>query len=234
MQQIIVLEDDADLRDEISETLSEEFSVLGHGDILSFWKDFEANSVALVIVDLSLPDGRGSDVIHAIRAASRSVGILVLSGEKSEFERVICLELGADDFLVKPSSPRELLARVRAIMRRVNSSDADAERSQIAEFSNYSVNLEAMEIRDANDAPLPLTTSEFELLRVLVRHPREVMSRDQIVGHLRGDGWVGYDRSIDSLVYRLRKKLDANSNEKLLKTVYGSGYVFTPEVTFRQ
>ena len=107
------------LRDEISETLNEEFNVLGHGDISSFWNDFETNSVALVIVDLSLPDGRGSDVIRAIRSASRSVGILVLSGEKSEFERVVCLELGADDFLVKPSSPRELLARVHAIMRRV-------------------------------------------------------------------------------------------------------------------
>lgn len=234
MQQIIVLEDDADLRDEISETLNEEFNVLGHGDISSFWNDFETNSVALVIVDLSLPDGRGSDVIRAIRSASRSVGILVLSGEKSEFERVVCLELGADDFLVKPSSPRELLARVHAIMRRVNSSEADAQHNQIAEFCNYSVNLDSMEIRDANNAPLPLTTSEFELLRVLVRHPREVMSRDQIVAHLRGDGWVGYDRSIDSLVYRLRKKLDPSSNEKLLKTVYGSGYVFTPEVTYRQ
>lgn len=233
MQKISVLEDDADLRMEVGEALEDEFDVTGYGEISSFWGAFEEAEPALAIVDLGLPDGRGSDVIRAIREASRTVGILVLSGDKTEFERVVCLELGADDFLVKPSSTRELLARVHAIMRRVNSSKADAHRKQVAEFGNYSVNLEAMEIRGANNEPLPLTTSEFELLRVLVRHPREVMSRDQIVCHLRGEGWVGYDRSIDSLVYRLRKKLDAHSDEKLLKTVYGSGYVFTPEVTFR-
>lgn len=235
MQHIIVLEDDPDLRSEISEALEDEFHVMSCGDIASFWRAFGDAAPALVVVDLGLPDGRGSDVIRNIRENSRAVGILVLSGDQTEFERVVCLELGADDFLVKPSSPRELIARVRAIMRRVNSNEADVRGQQVVEFCDFSVNLVAMEIRDANDVPLPLTTSEFELLRVLVHHPQEVMSRGQLVGHLRGEGWVGYDRSIDSLVYRLRKKLDANANsDQLLKTVHGSGYVFTPDVTFRQ
>ena len=235
MQKVIVLEDDPDLRSEISEALEDEFHVTGSGDIATFWRNFSKAMPALVVVDLGLPDGRGSDVIRKIRETSRAVGILVLSGDQTEFERVVCLELGADDFLVKPSSPRELNARVRAIMRRVNSNEVDVREQHVAEFCNYSVNLDAMEIRDANDVPLPLTTSEFELLRILVKHPKEVMSRGQLVGHLRGEGWVGFDRSIDSLVYRLRKKLDANSNaDQLLKTVHGSGYIFTPEVTFRQ
>lgn len=235
MQQIVVLEDDPDLRSEISEVLEEEFHVTGCGDISSFWHTFKKVKPVLVVVDLGLPDGRGSDVIRNLRELSRAVGILVLSGDQTEFERVVCLELGSDDYLVKPCSPRELIARVHAIMRRVNSQEAEIREQKVAEFCDYSVNFDVMEIRDSNDVPLPLTTSEFGLLRVLVQHPKTVMSRGQLVGHLRGEGWVGYDRSIDSLVYRLRKKLDASSNaDQLLKTVHGSGYIFTPEVTFRQ
>lgn len=235
MQHIIVLEDDPDLRSEIIETLEDEFRLTGCGDIASLWHTFKREKPALVVVDLGLPDGRGSDVIRNLREISRVVGILVLSGDQSEFERVVCLELGADDYLTKPCSPRELIARVHAIIRRVNSSEAELSAQSIVEFCDYSVNLDAMEVRDAYNAPLALTTSEFGLLRVLVQHPKEVMSRGQLVGHLRGEGWVGYDRSIDGLVYRLRKKLDANSNaDQLLKTVHGSGYVFTPDVTFRQ
>ena len=235
VQKIVILEDNSDLRIEISETLEDEFLVSGCENITSFWCTYRDLSPELVIVDLGLPDGRGSDVIRRIREISRTVGILVLSGDQTEFERVVCLELGADDFLVKPCSPRELLARVHAIMRRVNSCNGVAVAQHVAEFHDYSVNLDAMEVCDRHGTPMPLTTAEFELLRVLVRHPKRILSRGQLVEHLRGEGWVGYERSIDSLVYRLRKKLNTDSKcGQLLKTVHGRGYIFTPDVIFRQ
>lgn len=234
MQNILVLEDDADLRMEICEALEDEgFAVHGFGTIKSFQMQLQRHMPDLVLMDLGLPDGRGADVIRELRAKS-DVGVLVISGRQDEADRIIALEYGADDFVVKPCSPREILARSHAILRRTHRfvQPADNGAPRHIAFDGYLLDMHAMELRDPAGAPISLTTSEFELLNVFVERPRRVLSRQQLTDLLRGEDWSGYDRAIDGLVSRLRKKIPGQGGEtQPLKTVHGSGYIFTPSVS---
>lgn len=229
---VIVLEDDADFRAEIVETLEDSFEVAGCGTINAFWQIFRQETPELVMLDLGLPDGRGSDLIRALRDLSSSLGILVLSGQKDEVDRVIALEFGADDFLVKPCGARELIARANAILRRVQpASDLPDDGPRRADFAGFSLDLLAMRLTRSDGSSIPLTTAEFELLKVFVDNTQKVLSRERLLTLLRGDDWAGYDRAIDGLVYRLRKKLKTEGKaQQILKTMHGSGYIFTADV----
>ena len=235
MRKLLVLEDDADLRSEIAESLEDSgFSVRQCGTVGQFWTEYRRFEPDLALLDLKLPDGRGIDVIRELRAKS-NLGILVLSGERDEADRVIALEFGADDFVVKPCGPRELLARANAILRR-SASDAIAPTQghafQTAEFGGFTLDFAAMELRNPDGDLLPLTTTEFELLRLFIERPQRVMSRNQLLDLLHGEHWAGYDRTIDGLVSRLRRKLTSEHSElTFLKTVHGAGYVFTHTVS---
>ncbi|MEM7212597.1 MAG: response regulator transcription factor [Pseudomonadota bacterium] len=209
MQRVLVLEDDAELRLEICEALEVEgFAVHGFGTVQSFMTQFARSEPDLVLMDLGLPDGRGSDVIRKLREKS-SVGILVLSGRREEADRIIALEYGADDFVVKPCSPREILARISAILRRTSPdpSTTASQGPQRISFDGYLLNLAAMELHGPKGEVIPLTTAEFQLLNVFVQRPQRVLSRQQLTDLLHGDGWSGYDRAIDGLVSRLRRKI---------------------------
>lgn len=237
MQRILVLEDDAELRLEICETLEDEgFSVNGFGTVKSFMMQFARMEPDLVMMDLGLPDGKGSQVIRDLREIS-SVGILVLSGRREEADRIIALEYGADDFVVKPCSPREILARISAILRRTRpeiASSASCERKEV-QFDGYSLNLAAMELRSPDGTIIGLTTAEFQLLNLFVQRPQRVLSRQQLTDLLHGDGWSGYDRAIDGLVSRLRKKIPGRCNDtQPLKTVHGMGYMLAAHVSLRK
>ncbi len=235
MLNVLVLEDDTDLRVEICDALDEEgLSVHGFGTIQSFLIQFSRSEPDIVLLDLGLPDGKGSDLIRELRAKS-DVGILVLSGRRGEADRIIALEYGADDFVVKPCSPRELLARISAISRRKRPKQATVEMMlgpQQLEFEGFSLNLTSMILRNSEGTEIPLTTAEFELLSLFAQHPQRVLTRQQITEQLRGENWSGYDRAIDGLISRLRKKIfDPLSDTKPLKTIHGTGYIFSAHVT---
>lgn len=233
MQSILVLEDDITLRSEICEALEDEgFAVQGCGTIKSFWVQFTRSAPDVVLLDLGLPDGRGSTLIQELRAKS-SVGILVLSGRRDEADRIIALEYGADDFVVKPCSPREIMARINAILRRTQgalSAPATGGPERIV-FDGYRLNRPAMELRSPQGEVISLTTAEFELLDVFIQRPQRVLTRRQLTDLLRGADWEGYDRAIDGLVSRLRKKIPGQgATSQPLKTIHGTGYIFTAEV----
>lgn len=236
MLSVIVLEDDPELRVEICEALIEDgFSVSNFGTIQSFKMQFARSEPDIVLLDLGLPDGKGSDLIRDLRARS-DVGILVLSGRQDEADRIIALEYGADDFVVKPCSPRELIARISAIARRKKPKPIDEIRhgAQQLEFDGYSLNLASMVLHNSEGMEIPLTTAEFELLNLFLHRPQRVLTRQQITEILRGENWSGYDRAIDGLISRLRKKIsDPQSDKKPLKTIHGTGYMFSANVTER-
>lgn len=234
LQKLIVLEDDTALRSEIVEAFEDDgFSICAGGTVSWFWTEYARFDPDLIVLDLNLPDGRGGEIIRKVRAKS-DVGILVLSGKKDEADRVIALEFGADDFVVKPCGPRELTARVNAILRRSTSSPpaVDDQAGQIVEFGGFTLDLMAMELKDPDGEDLRLTTTEFSLLRLFIERPQRVLSRNQLLDLLRGEDWAGYDRTIDGLVSRLRRKLSPKDCEvQFLKTVHGAGYVFTQPVS---
>ncbi|MEM1161094.1 MAG: response regulator transcription factor [Pseudomonadota bacterium] len=232
MSKVLILEDDADLRAELHEALEDEaFEVRTAGTIAEFWQTFQVMLPAVAILDMNLPDGRGRDVVRQLRSQSQ-VGILVLSGQRDEADRVIALELGADDFVTKPCGPRELAARLNAILRRTEQAAPSPSKRRCASFAGHRLDLMSMELRAPGGEVLPLTTAEFQLLQVFVERPQRVLSRDQLLDLMRGQDWAGYDRTVDGLVSRLRKKIRQEaSSAPVLKTVHGSGYMFTPSVT---
>lgn len=234
IHRVLGLEDDADFRVEIVDTLEASFEVSSCNTIATFWPQFRRVKPEVVLLDLGLPDGRGSDVIRDLRGIDGTLGILALSGKLDEADCVIALEFGADDFVMKPCGERELIARINAVLRRVCPAETTNAQSRLASFSSFTLNLLSMQLCNKDRETIPLTTAEFALLEVLVENAQVVLSRDQLLNLLRGDDWSGYDRSIDGLVYRLRKKLrDDTLSQSILKTVHGSGYIFTPDVRFQ-
>ena len=180
----------------------------------------------LVVLDLNLPKMDGLDVCRALRRES-DVPIIMLTARIEETDRLIGLELGADDYITKPFSPRELVARVRALLRRVQ---GGVHQPGIINAGDIQIDVNGHQVRRAG-APLHLTRIEFELLVVLAQHPGQTFSRAQLLDRLHGYAYDGYDRSIDAHIKNLRRKLENNPSEPdFVQTVYGIGYKFTDEV----
>ena len=187
----------------------------------------------LVILDLMLPGEDGFSLARELRAQS-SVGIVMLTGKTDTVDKIVGLEMGADDYVTKPFDERELLARVRSVLRRVNDDTreqpADA---NIARFDGWSLDLNAYELVSPDGDPVHLTGHEFQLLAALVRHGHRVLTRDAILELLSGRDWTPEDRSVDVLVGKLRRKLESDPHApKLIKTVRGVGYILTATVSF--
>jgi DNA-binding response OmpR family regulator len=192
----------------------------------------EAEQLDLITLDLGLPDSDGFSVARAIRARSR-VPIIMVTGKGEMIDRVVGLELGADDYITKPFHLREVLARVRAVLRRTESVPPPpaAKQDGVFTFDRWVVDVPKRELKLQSGSCVPLTTAEFSLLELLVRHPNRVLSRDQIMDLLKGHEWSPFDRSIDNLVAKLRKKIETDPDQpSLLKTVRGVGYTFTADV----
>ncbi|WP_316203725.1 response regulator transcription factor [Bradyrhizobium sp. SZCCHNS3051] len=185
----------------------------------------------LIILDLMLPGEDGLSICRRLRQ-SDDIPILMLSAKSDEIDRVVGLELGADDYMVKPFGPRELLARVRALLRRTQASPPrDASRRFGFDRFVLDVDARSIEIVDAQAAPIQLTSAEFDLLACFVQRPRRVLSRDQILDWTRGRSAEPFDRTVDMLISRLRRKLDAASpGTNLITTVRNGGYLFTATV----
>jgi two-component system alkaline phosphatase synthesis response regulator PhoP len=180
----------------------------------------------LIVLDLNLPGMDGLDVCRALRRES-DVPIIMLTARVEEADRLIGLELGADDYITKPFSPRELVARVRAVLRRVRGGVRSPE---LIRAGDLEIDLNAHRVTRGGE-PILLTRIEFKLLAILARNPGLTFTRDQLVERLHGVAYEGYDRSVDSHVKNLRRKLEANPMEpRTILTVYGVGYRFSDEV----
>ena len=176
----------------------------------------------LIVLDLNLPGMDGLDVCRAIRRES-DVPIIMLTARDEEADRLIGLELGADDYITKPFSPRELVARVRAVLRRAQ---GEVRRPKLLRAGDLEIDLDGHQVTRAGE-PLQLTRIEFNLLATLARHPGQTFSRAQLLDRLHGVAYDGYDRSIDAHIKNLRRKLESDPSEpRYIQTVYGVGYKF--------
>lgn len=185
----------------------------------------------LCIVDLGLPDMDGMEVVRKLRTDPRC-GVLILTGRAHTIDRVMGLELGADDYVVKPFEPRELIARVRSILRRCGhlAEQHTPPRQQQAEFSGWHFDAGSNTLTGSNGQSTTLSTAEAQLLRVFLEHPNRILTREQLLGER---DLSSFDRSIDVRISRLRRKLNEDpQHPRLIKTVYGAGYLFAAQVSW--
>lgn len=231
---ILVVEDDPEIRDLLDEFLTAEGYLVHTADsppsadrlVERKWPD-------LIILDLMMPREDGLSFCRRIRAKSQ-VPIIMLTAKTEEIDRIVGLEFGADDYLGKPFNPRELLARIKAVLRRTNPHSAHAENgSGIKRFAGLVVDPEARSITTEEGTVVPLTTTEFDLLACFLERPRRVLSRDQLLDYTRGSTAETYDRTIDVAISRLRTKLAAclPPDVQVITTVRNAGYLFNPTVT---
>ena len=191
--------------------------------------------VDLCVLDVNLPDADGFELTREIRRTS-SLPIIVLSVRNEAFDRVFGLEFGADDYVTKPFEPRELVARIRTILRRSANESAGSQKGgasqELLQFGTWVMNIGARAVEDAETgAGAGLTSMEFDLLKALVEHPKTVLSRDQLLDIIRGQDFVVGDRAIDVHIMRLRKKIEPDQSEpRYIKTVHGIGYYFADDV----
>jgi two-component system phosphate regulon response regulator OmpR len=184
----------------------------------------------LVILDLRMPGEDGLSLANWIRNAHRRVGIVMLTTADSVVDRVVGLEMGADDYLPKPFDPRELLARVRSVWRRLHPLASLPGDPPVVRFGACQLNLEKHTLADANGEDIPLTAMEFDLLKLFALNPNRVLNRDQIMELAHHRGWEVFDRSIDLRVMRLRRKIEADPDKpEIIKTVRGAGYIFVQQ-----
>ena len=230
---ILVVDDDPDLCDLLQRYLSEQgFTVTGVRDARAMDASIASAVPDLLILDLMLPGEDGLSIAKRLRGSHTTLPILMLSARGDEVDRIVGLEVGADDYLPKPFNPRELLARIRAILRRQHGAppahDAGADAEQDYRFGPFHLNIVNQELH-RGDEPVPLTSGEFALLKIFVEHPRRVLSRDMIVDLLKGYERSPFDRSIDVRVTRLRRKIEVDpASPQYIRTVWGEGYRFSP------
>jgi two-component system phosphate regulon response regulator OmpR len=229
VSRILVVDDDPGMRSLLEAYLGDSgFSVETAMDGAAMWRALERGMPDAIVLDLMMPGEDGLSLARRLRGQS-NVPILMLSARGEEVDRVVGLEMGADDYLAKPFSPRELLARLRALLRR-SQGQAEAVSSQptLPSFGPYQ--LDAASHRLTRDGvEVKLSTAEFALLRIFVEHPLRVLSRDLLIDMLKGYERDPFDRSVDTRVTRLRRKIEPDSAEPVyIRTVRGEGYLFNP------
>jgi two-component system OmpR family response regulator len=231
---VLAVDDDPSVRKMIADYLGDNdirVTALASGREIA---DIMARDIVdLVVLDWRLPGEDGMEIARRLRAESH-VPIIMLTGRKEEPDRVMGLELGADDYLTKPFSPRELLARIRALLRRSRAQQTVADGLQKVRayrFAGFELNVRLRRLSAPGGANVPLTNSEFNLLAAFLASPQRVLSRDQLLGLSRLHNDEVYDRSVDVQVGRLRKKIQpGNDAAELIRTERGAGYVFTTSV----
>jgi two-component system, OmpR family, response regulator len=229
---ILVVDDDADLRRLIGDFLaSHGFVVEQAASAAEMQRRIDAAPPDLIVLDVMMP---GEDGLSAARrlAAARGPAVIMLSALGTDTDRIVGLEIGADDYLAKPCNPRELLARVRAVLRRQQSGEPApaASESSVYEFAGWRLDVARRDLRDPSGAYIDLTDGEFALLRCFVQSPQRVLNRDQLLDQAHGGNREIYDRAVDSQVSRLRRKLNERSQVELIRTVRNEGYMLLPAV----
>jgi len=231
---VVLVEDDPALRLLTARALQENgYVVRPCATAPEMWRAMEVGPVDLVLLDIMLPGTSGIDLCHALRRESE-VPIIFISAKASETDRVVGLELGADDYLPKPFGTRELIARVRAVLRRGGSGDRRAQRGEgVAEFDGFRLCLPRRELLSPSGAVVDLTGAEFDLLVALVDHAQRVIARERLIELSRTRMGDSSDRSVDVLVSRVRRKLSGAGREAPIITVRGVGYMLNAAVSRR-
>ena len=230
---ILVVDDDLRLRDLLQRYLEEQgFQVKSAGDAKAMELILQRERIDLIILDLMLPGEDGLSICRRLRGQDNWLPIIMLTARGEEVDRIVGLEMGADDYLPKPFNPRELLARINAVLRRRTPQDPPGTPSleeTVIEFGACRLYLATRQLtRDGQ--PIALTTGEFSLLRVFAEHPRRPLSRDKLLELSRGREPEAYDRSIDVQVSRLRRLIEHQpSVPRFIQTLWGFGYVFVPD-----
>lgn len=228
---ILIVEDDLDVRQVLRSGFeSAGMRTLEAGSGRELLQQLEHDAVDLITLDLTLGSDNGLDLARHVRSI-RNIPIVMITAKSEMVDRVVGLELGADDYIPKPFHMREVLARVRAVLRRYDSASGLATPAgERYEFEGWVLDLGRRELLNPTGQSCELTTSEFNLLSVLVRRSCRVFTRDEIMDHLKGHEWTPLDRTIDALIARLRRKIEPqNETPRLLKTVRGVGYAFAVE-----
>jgi DNA-binding response OmpR family regulator len=229
---ILVVDDEPEVR----ETLREYFEFCGFevfaaGDGAGMRKVVAQHRVDVVLMDLNLPGDDGLALTRELRA-SHGMGIIMLTAAGQTVDRIVGLEMGADDYVPKPFDPREVLARVKSVQRRLRERPREAQpapedKREMVRMGCCTLDLAAHRLYDAKGDDVPLTTMEFELLKAFAEHPDRVLSRDQLLDFAHNRGAEAFDRSIDLRVMRIRRKIETNPDKpEVLKTIRGSGYLF--------
>jgi two-component system OmpR family response regulator len=227
---ILIVDDDAEIRDLVSGFLKRNgYRTLTARDGRAMRQALADYKFDLVVLDLMMPGEDGLSLCRDLRAKSK-LPVIMVTARGEETDRIVGLEIGADDYLPKPFSPRELLARIRAVLRRASDVGDPPVREQVT-FDGWTLDLGGRSLADPSGQPIELTGGEFELLKAFVERPQRVLSRDQLLDITRGRDPILFDRAIDAQVSRLRKKIETDpGNPTLIKTVRAGGYVFTAKV----
>ena len=233
---IVVVDDEADLREVVQEYLLQNgyaVSQAAGGEELR--KIMAERAVDLVILDINMPVEDGISIARSLRQHG-SIGIIMLTANSASVDRIVGLEVGADDYVCKPFDLRELLARVRAVLRRAERLEQSvATMGREVRVGRCVLNLDARKLYEPSGEEVPITTLEYELLRVFVEHPNRVLSREQILDLTRGSDAEPFDRSVDSRIARLRKKIELDRGiPQAIKTVRAAGYMFSPAASGTQ
>ena len=230
---ILVVDDDLRLRDLLQRYLTEQgFMVTTVSDAPGMDKLLAKERFDLLVLDIMMPGEDGLAACRRLRGTKNTIAIIMLTAKGDDVDRIVGLEVGADDYLPKPFNPRELVARIQAVLRRAPEAQppgAPSSEVQIVSFGEFSLNLAARSLTRAGQ-PVALTTGEFALLKVLVQHARSPLSRDKLTELARGREFGAFDRAIDVQISRLRKLLENDpAKPVLIQTVWGFGYVFVPD-----
>ncbi|WP_437879768.1 response regulator [Pseudomonas sp. LRF_L74] len=232
MSRLLIVDDDV----EILALLKKFF--LRHGyevDLASdgegMWAALQRQRPDLLILDVMLPGEGGLALCRRVRADS-ALPIIMLTAMGELSDRIVGLELGADDYLGKPFDARELLARVRSVLRRAGEAPPTSEQRPLIRFANWQLDVTRRDLRSPDGVMIPLSSGEFDLLLVFLEHPQRILSREQLIDLARGHGHDAFDRSVDVQVSRLRRKIEANTKHPtVIRTVRNGGYMFTPSVS---
>jgi two-component system phosphate regulon response regulator OmpR len=229
--QILIVDDDPEIRKLLARYIEgQSFRVLLASSCGELRERIATNQIDLMVLDVMLPDKSGLDACRDLRAERSTIPIILLTALKEDIDRIIGLEMGADDYLGKPFNPRELVARIRAVLRRRSATTSQASSSKTYQFGGMIADPQMRSVVDVQGNAIELTGAEFDLLQIFLDRPGRVLSRDQLLDLTHGRDGDVFDRSIDVLVSRLRRKLETSESACLFKTVRNGGYQLAVKV----
>jgi two-component system OmpR family response regulator len=231
---VLIVDDDSEIRVLLSEYLQKNgYRVTTAADGKAMWAALERAAPDLIVLDLMLPGTDGLTLCRDLRARSSIVPIVMLTARGEETDRIVGLEMGADDYLAKPFSPRELLARIKSVLRRARTlpENLQADEAQRLRFGDWTLDTHARHLVSATGVVVSLSGTEYKLLRTFLAHPNRILNRDQLIDLMLSRDATPFDRSIDVQVSRLRNRLgDCAKEPSIIKTVRGEGYVLSVPV----
>ena len=228
---IVVVDDDGDVRSTVAEYLRRNGYAVSEAEGGAAMREIIARRpVDLALLDINMPGDDGLTLARELRAAGEA-GIIMLTARGEDVDRIVGLELGADDYVTKPFNPRELLARVKAVLRRARSGGGDtATLGREVQMGKCRLNLDTRQLFEADGAEVPLTAMEFDLLKTFAENPRRVLSRDRLLDLAHNKEMEPFDRSIDTRITRIRRKIEPDPTKPdCIRTVRGAGYLYNPD-----